>query len=104
MLTAICEHSKSCSWRTFCTLSPRIRRRRVSNYKSYHRREEIKYNRSEWCRGKALAFKSIGRGFAPRQHVFFSDVGDAFDSWPRRIIYPDATPTCRSLSFHMINN
>ena len=41
--------------------------------KSYHHREEIKYNRSEWCSGKALAFKTIGRGFAPRQRfVFFT--------------------------------
>ena len=43
-------------------------------------RVEIKYNRSECCRGKALAFKTKGRGFAPRQilscsHVY---VGDAF--------------------------
>ena len=35
-------------------------------------REEIKYNRSEWCSGRALAFKTIGRGFAPRtRFVFF---------------------------------
>ena len=27
--------------------------------------------RSEWCRGKALAFKTIGRGFAPRQPFLF---------------------------------
>ena len=28
---------------------------------------------SEWCGGRALAFKTIGRGFAPRQHfVFFT--------------------------------
>ena len=26
-----------------------------------------KYNRSEWRSGKALAFETIGRGFAPRQ-------------------------------------
>ena len=37
-------------------------------------------NRSEWCRDKALAFKAIGHGFAPRQSLAFShvDVGDAF--------------------------
>ena len=36
-------------------------------------REEIKYNSSEWCSGRALAFKTIGRGFAPRQRfVFFT--------------------------------
>ena len=29
----------------------RRRRRRVSIYQSYYRREETKYNRSEWCRG-----------------------------------------------------
>ena len=41
--------------------------------KSYHHREEIKYNRSEWCSGRAQAFKTIGRGFAPRQRfVFFT--------------------------------
>ena len=34
----------------------------------------------EWCSGGALAFKTIGRGFAPRQSLSFShvDVGDAF--------------------------
>ena len=61
------------------------RRRRVSIYQSYYGREEAKY-RSEWGRGKALAFqfikasKTIGRGFAPRQSLSFShvDVGDAF--------------------------
>ena len=26
----------------------------VVTYNSYYRREEIKYNRSEWCSGKAL--------------------------------------------------
>ena len=41
--------------------------------KSYHHREEIKYNRSEWCSGRAQAFKTIGHGFAPRQRfVFFT--------------------------------
>ena len=36
-------------------------------------REEIKYNRSEWCSGRAQAFKTIGHGFAPRQRfVFFT--------------------------------
>ena len=34
--------------------------------KSYHHREE-------WCSGRALAFKTIGPGFAPRQRfVFFT--------------------------------
>ena len=28
-------------------------------------------NRSEWGRCKALAFKTIGRGFAPRQRFFY---------------------------------
>ena len=39
-----------------------------------------KYTRSEWCTGRALAFKPTGRGFAPRQSLSFShvDVGDAF--------------------------
>ena len=48
--------------------------------KSYHHREEIEYNRSEWCTGRVLAFKPTGRGFAPRQSLSFShgDVGDAF--------------------------
>ena len=58
----------------------RRRRRRLSIYKSYYGREETKYNRSEWCSGRALAFKTIGRGFVPRQRFAFShvDVGDAF--------------------------
>ena len=30
-----------------------------------------KHCRSEWCRGKALAFKTIGRGFAPRKCFLF---------------------------------
>ena len=47
------------------------RRRRVSIYQSYYGREETKENRSEWCGGRALAFKTIGRGFAPRQHFGF---------------------------------
>ena len=47
-------------------------RDRRSNYKSYYRREETKYNRSGWCIGRALAFKTIGRGFTPRtRFVFF---------------------------------
>ena len=30
-------------------------------------------SRSAWCRGRALTFKTIGRGFAPRQRfVFFT--------------------------------
>ena len=49
----------------------RRRRRLVSIYQSYYGREEIKNNRSEWCRGRALAFKTIGRGIAPRQRFFF---------------------------------
>ena len=28
-------------------------------------------NRSEWCSGKALAFKAICRGFVPRQRCLF---------------------------------
>ena len=28
-------------------------------------------NRSEWCSGKALAFKAIGVGFVPRQRCLF---------------------------------
>ena len=58
----------------------RRRRRRLSIYQSYYGREEINNNMSEWCRGKAPAFKTIGRGFAPRQSLSFShvDVGDAF--------------------------
>ena len=56
--------------------------RPVDTYTLYYRREETKNNRSEWCSGRALAFKTIGRGFAPRQPVFFSNVGDAFASWP----------------------
>ena len=28
-------------------------------------------NRSEWGRGKALAFKTIGRGFTPRNRFLF---------------------------------
>ena len=71
--------------------------RPVDTYTLYYRREETKNNRSEWCSGRALAFKTIGRGFAPRQPVFFSNVGDAFASWPRRMIYLDAPPLCRSL-------
>ena len=37
----------------------------------------MKYNRSEWGRGKAMSFKTIGRGFVPRQSLSFShgDVG-----------------------------
>ena len=31
---------------------------------------------SEWCRGKALAFKTIGRG--PASVFSISDVGDVF--------------------------
>ena len=47
--------------------------RHMTYDKSYHHREEIKYNRSEWCSGRAQAFKTIGRGFAPRQRfVFFT--------------------------------
>ena len=54
-------------------------RDRRSNYKSYYRREETKYNRSGWCIGRALAFKAIGRGFAPRQRfVFFTRPGRQF--------------------------
>ena len=45
--------------------------RHITYDKSYYCREEIKYNRSEWRSGKALAFKTIGRGSAPRQRVFF---------------------------------
>ena len=55
----------------------RRRRRRVSIYQSYYGREEIKENRSEWCGGRALASKTIGRGFAPRQSLSFSHV-DAY--------------------------
>ena len=51
-------------------------------------REEIKYNRSEWCSGRALAFKTIGRGSRLVNVLSFSDVGNAFTSWPRRMIYP----------------
>ena len=43
----------------------------VVTYNSYYRREEIKYNRSGWCSGRALTFKTLGRGFAPRQHFLF---------------------------------
>ena len=43
-------------------------------YTLYYRREETKYNRSEWCSGRALAFKPTGRGFAPRQSLSFSHV------------------------------
>ena len=51
----------------------RRRRRRLSIYQSYYGREETKYNRSEWCSGRALAFKATGRGFAPRNcFVFFA--------------------------------
>ena len=39
------------------------RRGRVSIYQSYYGREEMKYNRSEWCSGRALTFKTTGRGF-----------------------------------------
>ena len=47
--------------------------RHMTYDKSYHHREVIKYIRSEWCRGRALALKTIGRGFAPRQRfVFFT--------------------------------
>ena len=54
--------------------------RPVGTYTLYYRREETKYIRSAWCSGRALAFKTIGRGFAPRQSLSFSnvDVGDAF--------------------------
>ena len=52
----------------------RRRRRRVSIHQSYYGREEINNNRSEWCSGRALAFKTIGRGFAPRQSLSFSNV------------------------------
>ena len=46
----------------------------IPAYNSYYHREEIKkYNRSEWCSGRALAFKTIGRGFASR-NCFFSQV------------------------------
>ena len=45
--------------------------RPVDTYTLYYRREETKYNRSG-CTGRALAFKTIGRGFAPRtRFVFF---------------------------------
>ena len=58
----------------------------VSIYKSYYRREEIKYNRSEWCSGRALAFKTIGCGFAPRQRfVFFTRSAFAFN-WRLNVI------------------
>ena len=65
--------------------------RPVDTYTSYYRREETIYNRSGWCTGrslefkttgqsgvgdKALAFKPTGRGFAPRQRfVFFTRRG-----------------------------
>ena len=58
----------------------RRRRRRVSIYQSYYGREETKYSRSEWGRGRALTFKTIGRGFAPRQRfVFFTRSAFAFN-------------------------
>ena len=42
-----------------------------SNYQSYNQRAE-KYNRSQWCSGRVLAFKTIGRGFPPLTcFVFF---------------------------------
>ena len=48
----------------------RRRRRRVSIYQSYYRREEAKYSRSEWGRGKALASTcekdKLWRGANPR--------------------------------------
>ena len=37
----------------------RRRRRSVSNYQSYYGREETKYNRSEWCTGRALARSAL---------------------------------------------
>ena len=37
----------------------------------YHR-EETRNCRSEWCSGRALSFKTIGRGFAPRNCFVFS--------------------------------
>ena len=46
--------------------APRTRTH-VKKTKSYYGREETKYNRSEWCRGRALTFKTIGHGVAPRQ-------------------------------------
>ena len=67
--TIIYRRFASCQRFVFFT---RRRRGRVSIYQSYYRREETKYNRSEWCGGRALAFKSIGRVFAPRtRFVFF---------------------------------
>ena len=36
-------------------------------------------------------------GSRPASVCPFSDIGDAFDSRPPGMIYPDATPTCRSL-------
>ena len=51
-------------------LTPTPRRPGVSCI-SYYCREEPIYNRSEWGRGKALALKTIGLGFAPRQRFLF---------------------------------
>ena len=80
----------------------RPRRRRVSIYQSYDRREETKYNRSEWCGGRVLAFKAIGRGFAPRNcFVFFTR--------PRRRrvsiyqSYIDGWPPASALSFSHVD-
>ena len=47
------------------------RRRRFLIYKSYYGREETKYNRSEWCSGRALAFKTTGRWFDSRHPFLF---------------------------------
>ena len=112
---ATCEKEKALAVRKLTTFgfesqrpTPTPRRPGVSCI-SYYRREEPIYNRSEWCRGKALAFKTRGRGFAPRQRfVFFTCSAFAFTFEKRRAggprthdlwfwtpaPYPYATPTC----------
>ena len=70
--------------------------------KSYHHREEIKYNRSEWCSGRAMAFKTIGRGFAPRQSFLF------FERRRRRLVpiyisYFGGLPPASAFSFSHVD-
>ena len=59
-------------------------------------------NRSEWGRGKARAFKTIGRGFAPRQPFLF------FTRRRRRCVslytsYIGGLPPASALSFSHVD-
>ena len=48
--------------------------------KSYYQRGE-KSNRLEWCSGRAVAFKTIGCGFAPRNCFVFEEKNTALFSF-----------------------